>query len=96
MDLNISVLIAGRQYRMKVKAEEEETVRNAAKEINDKLDQFAKNYAFKDKQDLLAMVALLNKVEVMGAGSISQEKEQQIAGKLKHLDQILTLDEIKI
>jgi cell division protein ZapA len=95
MDLNISVLIAGRQYRMKVKAEdEEEKVRAAAKEINDKVDQFAKNYAFKDKQDLLAMVALLNKVEVLGAGSISQEKEQKIAEKLEQIDQILTQNDI--
>lgn len=92
MDLNISVLIAGRQYRMKVKAEEEENVRNAAKEINEKVDNFAKSYAFKDKQDLLAMVALLNKVEVLGAGSMSQEKEQNIVESLKQIDQVLTLE----
>ena len=55
----IKVFIADRPYRMKVKGEEEESsIRKAADQINKKVEAFSKSYYFKDKQDLLAMVAL--------------------------------------
>jgi len=57
--LNISVTIADRPYRLKVNQEEEAQVRNAAKVLNDKIIEFQNSYHANDKQDYLAMAALL-------------------------------------
>ena len=38
--LNINVIVADRSYPMKVKPEEEEMVRNAAKEVNERIKEF--------------------------------------------------------
>ncbi len=58
-ELTITVQIADRPYRIKISNEEEEEVtRKAAKLIKGKLTEYASDYAFNDKQDLLAMVTL--------------------------------------
>lgn len=57
-DLSIKVNIAGRVYPLTINREEEESVRLAAKRIEDSIKVFQQNYAVKDKQDLLAMTAL--------------------------------------
>ncbi len=57
-ELSIKVSIANRIYPLKINREEEEGVRKAAKRINDILKEFEENYSVRDKQDLLAMVAL--------------------------------------
>lgn len=57
-ELSIKVKIANRVYPLTVKAEEEEGIRKAAESINHSISEFERLYAVKDKQDLLAMVAL--------------------------------------
>lgn len=57
-DLSIKVSIAGRVYPLTINRSEEESVRLAAKRIEDSIKLFQQNYAVKDKQDLLAMTAL--------------------------------------
>ena len=42
---------------MKVKPEEEQRVRNASKQINEKLRIYREQFGIDDKEDLLAMVA---------------------------------------
>ncbi len=48
---------------LKIKISEEEDIRIAAKEINQKVKDFQKSYSAKDKQDYLAMCALMYGVE---------------------------------
>lgn len=57
-ELSIKVVIAGRTYPLTIKREEEESVRKAAKLINDRIKEYEDNYSVRDKQDLLAMTAL--------------------------------------
>lgn len=56
--INIKVGIAERIYPLSIKVEDEETVRLAAKTINDKIKDYLNRYAAKDKQDILAMIAI--------------------------------------
>ena len=63
--ININLLIAGRSYPLKIKPSEEEIVRRAAKRVNEKVQEFQEQYAAKDKQDYLAMCALMSEVEVL-------------------------------
>lgn len=57
-EISIKVSIANRIYPLKISLAEEESVRKAAKLINDKVKEFEDNYAVRDKQDLLAMSCL--------------------------------------
>ncbi len=65
--ININLVIADRPYPLKIKPAEEEMVRNAAKELNRKIKDLKDQYAAKDKQDYLAMCALMYAVESHGA-----------------------------
>ena len=57
-ELSIKVSIANRVYPLKIKIEEEENIRKAAKLINDRAKEYEENYSVRDKQDILAMCAL--------------------------------------
>lgn len=61
--LNIHVTICDRPYRLKVRPEEEETVRKAARAIAEKIKELQGMYSGSDKQDLLAMSLLMTMVE---------------------------------
>ena len=54
----IKLSIADRVYPLSVPEGEEAILREAAKSINAMMEHFEKNYAVKDKQDVLAMCAL--------------------------------------
>jgi len=54
----IKLSIADRVYPLSVPEGEEAILREAAKSLNVMVDHFEKNYAVKDKQDVLAMCAL--------------------------------------
>lgn len=54
----INLPVGDRTYRLKIKAEDEETVRKMAKKMNDQLNLFKSQYPGKDMQDYLAMSLL--------------------------------------
>ncbi len=87
----ISVSIADRPYRLSVGSEGEEYVfRRAARLIEDKMKEYGSSYAFRDKQDLLAMVALQYVVEALRMERMAEEKtafEQQLEGIDRLLDE---------
>lgn len=63
--LNINLLIAGRPYKLKVAQDEEGYVRQAAKEINDKIADYQKTLLTRDRQDFLSMIALQATTDVL-------------------------------
>jgi len=65
--LNITVLIAGRPYPLKIKASDEEVIQTLVKGINSKVKTFQDTYPQKDKQDCLAMAVLTYAVELQKA-----------------------------
>lgn len=87
--ININVIIADRPYPLKIKKSEEEDVRNAAKDINDKVKQFQQMYAAKDKQDYLAMSALMYAVQNIESQRIKNSNELNFENELSKLEQIL-------
>ena len=81
--ININVMIADRPYPLKIKPEEEEGIRRAAKMINDKVKEFQHQYAAKDKQDYLAMVTLMYAVE-----TLNKESPQESAAVTDQLNKL--------
>ncbi len=87
--ININVIIADRPYRLKINPAEEEKVRKAAKEVNDKVKSFQSTYEAKDKQDYLAMAALLFAVEAQQVKPSSGGGDEQLHARLSELDEML-------
>ena len=89
--ININVAIAERIYPLRIKTEEEETIRSAARMINEKIKEYHNHYAAKDKQDFLAMLALTLAVEVKQGGGISlHESDFSLHEKLQELHTVLS------
>jgi cell division protein ZapA len=56
--ISINIVIGDRNYRVRIAAEDEESVRKIAKQINDKIIEFKTSFAGKDMQDYISMVLL--------------------------------------
>ena len=56
--LSIKVQVAERFYPLKIKRQDEEKIRKAARLINEKILQYKQRYTDKDSQDFMAMAAL--------------------------------------
>lgn len=57
-EVSLKVEIASSVYTLKVSSSEEPSVKKAVDLINQKIAEFEKQYAVKDKKDVLAMVTL--------------------------------------
>lgn len=77
--LKIKLSIADRVYPLTIDPSQEEGLRKAAKNIDELAKKFEKNYAVRDKQDVLAMCALqfASKIEQQGIDRTEGTKEAQ-------------------
>ncbi|MCB0537803.1 MAG: cell division protein ZapA [Chitinophagales bacterium] len=89
--ININVIIADRPYPLKIKKEEEEEVRKAAKAINDKVMQFQQVYAAKDKQDYLAMCALMYAVQNIESKKNTNSENSSLYAQIEELESLLSI-----
>lgn len=91
-ELTISVKIADRSYKLVIAKEHEVLFRQAADLIEKRMKDYSGSYAYKDKQDLLAMVALeyatnyLQDEHMLSEKNLGQAQEE----KLVKIDKILT------
>jgi hypothetical protein len=69
---------------------DEELVRNAAKLIEKKMKNYATDYAFKDHQDLLAMVALQFATSALNYEEDSDFKDHQLRHRLVEIDRLIS------
>jgi cell division protein ZapA (FtsZ GTPase activity inhibitor) len=88
-ELSISLPIAERSYRLAIDKEHEELFRNAAKLIDKRIKDYSGSYAYKDKQDLLAMVALEYATGYLQNDQLLTDKEATWKAKLMAIDQAL-------
>ena len=88
--LSIKVSVAGRIYPLTIERDEEETVRKAAKLINDKASDFEKSFGIKDRQDLLAMSALNFASQYLESKEAFQQDDKGIAERLEKLDKLIS------
>jgi len=87
-ELTITVHIADRPYRLKIRREEEEVVRQAVKDINEKIKGYSNTYAFNDKQDLLAMTALHFGTLTIRLEEDKKSQETLLIEKLESLNEL--------
>ena len=87
--LSIKLHIANRIYPMKIERKSEEYVRNAVKQIENRLKFYEENYAIKDQQDLLAMclIEYASKFESLNSNDII--KDDGLTDKLNSIEKML-------
>jgi cell division protein ZapA (FtsZ GTPase activity inhibitor) len=88
-EVNIKVEVAGSVYPLKVNANDEQNIKEAVDLINNKIVEFEKNYAIRDKKDVLSMV-LLQLVSQLYKQAHTAERE------LSHLKMLFTDVEVML
>ncbi len=87
-EISIKINICDRYYPLRIKIQEEEAVRGAAKKINERARYYIENFSVQDKQDALAMVAL----EVASQDQNENKTDidfENLANKLQSIEAIL-------
>ena len=85
--LSININIADRMYPLRIDRKEEESIRRAAKIINDKVVQYKQRYPSKDIQDCLAMATL--QFVIQKFDSDRQMEYSPVMEELEHLNDLL-------
>lgn len=91
-ELSIKIRIADRDYPMRVSADDQDKVRLAGKQLNDKIRTFKEQFGVEDKQDLLAMVAFDAAVEKVNATEqeIYNASDTLLLSKIAELDALVS------
>ena len=85
---NITILIAGRPYPLKINAADEPAIRKIVSEVNEKVNRLQLAYTNKDKQDCLAMAILTYAVDLQKAKQ-SPAHDPSLAARLAVLNALL-------
>jgi len=89
-ELTISVTIADRPYKLVIEQEHEVLFKQAAGLIERRMKDYSGSYAYKDKQDLLAMVALEYATNFLQDEHVLSEHGKNHEQKLAKIDAFLT------
>ncbi len=89
-ELSIRIKIGDREYPMKVAAEEEERIRVAGKELQEKIKVYRDQFGIDDKQDLLAMVAFDYAIEKLKSEESVEEIDDGVTEKVNYLNSIMS------
>lgn len=88
--ITLTVLIAGRPYPLRIRADEEPAIRRLVKEVNDKLAHFQQTYPDRDKQDYLAMAVLTYAVDLYKAKQVPNNTPQpEWSAQVAHIEGLL-------
>lgn len=83
-----TIVIADRNYRIKLQPRDEEVVRKTVKTINDKIMEFKTMFAGKDMQDYVAM-ALVWYATDQNESTVAEVEKENIAVRLNLLEKML-------
>lgn len=91
-EISITIHIAGRQYRLKSDESEKEHIEEAARRINKAIRLYAENFAYKDNQDLLAMVSLQQTLTTVQCEVAIEAIEEKLGERGIHPEMTVTND----
>ncbi|HYV93186.1 MAG TPA: cell division protein ZapA [Chitinophagales bacterium] len=87
--VSISVTVGERQYPLKIRAQDEELVRQAEHLINEKFNEFQLRFTGQEKIDYLAMSALMNFVDLLKNKSADGEQGELLFQKISEAEKII-------
>ena len=88
-ELPVTVHILDRPYKLRVKPDDEQPLRKAAELINSQALNYGKMYAYNDRQDLLAMVALTQITQMLKLQDSQQFVNDKLESRLTDIKQLL-------
>ena len=88
----ITLVILDRPYKMRVKASEEENIRKAVKGINKRAEEYKKAFAYKDMQDILAMMSVEMSTKILQLEESDQYVNSKLMSKLEEIENVLEQD----
>lgn len=90
MSLSIKINIANRTYPLTINRNAEENIRKSVKKIEERLKFYEKNYAIKDRQDLLAMclIEVASKLESINDTAFKEYNDVEL--KLASIESALS------
>ena len=88
-EIPATVYILDRPYKLKVKPDDEHFLRRAAELIDSQAKSYGRMYAYNDRQDLLAMVALTQITQLLELQDRQQFRDTRLEGRLTDINQLL-------
>lgn len=88
-ELPATIYILDRPYKLKVRPDDEHFLRKAAETIDSQARSYGKMYAYNDRQDLLAMVALTQITQLLELQDRLQYKDTKLASRLTDINELL-------
>ena len=88
-ELSINVVVADRTYKLTIERSEEESVRAAVRSIDEQMKTYATHFQYKDKLDLLAMVALQFSINAINLEKQVNFSEKGLLLKLGEINSLL-------
>ncbi|MCB0431126.1 MAG: cell division protein ZapA [Flavobacteriales bacterium] len=86
--LSIKLTIAGRIYPLSIQHGDEDGMRKAAADINERIKDYESKYAHRDKQDLLAMCALEFAHDCLRTKDQWNNERQEVENKLNETESL--------
>ena len=83
-------MIAGRNYPITIERNEEESIRKAAKHINEKMIEYEKKYNLKDKEYLLGMISLFFASQHLELQHTSEYDNSNMTDRLEKIDKLIS------
>ena len=90
MSLKIKINIANRIYPMTINRDAEENIRKSVKKIEERLKFYEKNYAIKDRQDLLAMCLIEIAAKLESVNDSATQDNNDVELKLLSIESALS------
>lgn len=84
----VNITIADRNYRVRVSSEDESSVRNTVKIINDKITEYKTSFPGKDMQDYISMVLVWFATESKNK-NVSLNDEKHLLNKLDQIEKLV-------
>lgn len=86
-----NINIADRNYRIHMSPDDEQTVRQSVKIINDKINEFKKQMPGKDMQDYISMVLVWFATESANK-NVSMADETHLLKKLSQMEALIDIE----
>ena len=88
--ISISITVGDRRYPLKVKATDEELVRQAEHLINEKFNEFQLRFTGQEKIDYIAMSAVMNLIDLLKNQSQSGEQGESLFQKISEAERMVS------
>ena len=88
-DIPATVHILDRPYKLRISPEDEQYLRRAAELIDAQSKSYGKLYAYNDRQDLLAMVALTQITRLLKLEGRQQFRDTKLETRLSDINRLL-------